>query len=256
MITVGLVQADIKPHNVDANLKHYEELLLDKIQEPVNLLVFPEMYHCGFSEDLVQHAEPMNGRSVAFLHQTAQYFRCDVVATLPIRMGDNIVNRLVWMSPERILGWYDKKHLFLGIEQKICTAGEQRTVIESLGQRWLPQICYDVRFPKWSRNTFIDNKFDYDCMVYTCNFPAPREQALLKLATARAIENQAYALVVNRIGYNGEGLRHVGGTAVISPEGEILCQADFNQEQVLTFTLDFDWLRQYRESFPVAAQWD
>ena len=133
MITVGLVQADIKPHNVDANLKHYEELLLDKIQEPVNLLVFPEMYHCGFSEDLVQHAEPMNGRSVAFLHQTAQYFRCDVVATLPIRIGDNIVNRLVWMSPERILGWYDKKHLFWGIEQKICTAGEQRTVIESLG---------------------------------------------------------------------------------------------------------------------------
>ena len=256
MITVGLVHADIKPHNIEVNLKHYEELLLQQLQDPVNLIVFPEMYNCGFSEDLDRVAEPMNGQSVAFLHQTAQYFRCDVVASLPIRNGDHIVNRLIWMSPERILGWYDKKHLFLGLEQKQCTPGENRTVIESLGQRWFPLICYDVRFPKWSRNTFIDNKFDYDCIVYTCNFPAPREQVLLKLAVARAIENQSYALVVNRIGNNGEGHRHLGGTAVISPEGEILCQADFNREQVLTCSLDFDWLQQFRHDFPVAKQWD
>lgn len=256
MITIGLVQADIKPHNVEANLKHYEELLLDKIQEPVNLLVLPEMFNCGFSEELVQNAEPMNGRSVAFLHQTAQYFRCDVVATLPIRMEDHIVNRLIWMSPERILGWYDKRHLFLGTEQKICTPGEQRTIIESLGQRWLPLVCYDVRFPSWSRNHFTDDKFEYDCLVYTCNFPAPREQVLLKLVAARAIENQSYALVVNRIGYNGEGHRHVGGTAVFSPQGEMLCQAEPDCEQVLTCTLDFESLLQFRHDFPVAKQWD
>lgn len=256
MITVGLVQADIKPHNVDVNIKHYEELLLAKVQEPVNLLVFPEMYNCGFSEDFSREAEPMNGRSVAFLHQTAQYFRSDVVATLPIREGDCIVNRLIWMSPERILGWYDKKHLFMGSEQKICKSGEKRTIVESLGQRWLPLICFDVRFPKWSRNRFFDNKFDYDALIYTSNFPAPREQALLKLATARAIENQSYALVVNRVGYDGEGHRHCGGTAVISPEGKILSQAGQNEEQVLIHTLDFDYLQQYRRDFPVAKQWD
>ena len=256
MITVGLVQADMKPHNVETNLKHYEELLLDKIQEPVNLLVLPEMFNCGFSEDLGRDAEPMNGRSVAFLHQTAQYFRCDVVATLPIKDGERIVNRLVWMSPERILGWYDKRHLFLGTEQKICSAGEKRTIVESLGQRWLPLICYDVRFPKWSRNHFTDNNFEYDCLVYTCNFPAPREQVLLKLAAARAIENQSYALVVNRIGFNGEGHRHAGGTAVFSPQGEMLCQAEPNCEQVLTYTLDFESLQQFRHDFPVAKQWD
>jgi len=256
MITVSLVQADIKPHNVEVNLKHYEELLLQQLQEPVNLIVFPEMYNCGFSEDLGQDAEPMNGRSVEFLHQTAQYFRCDVVATLPIRTRDGIVNRLVWMSPERILGWYDKKHLFLGSEQKLCTPGSKRTVVESLGQRWLPLICYDVRFPVWSRNAVQDGQFLYDGLIYTANFPAPREQVLLKLATARAIENQAYTLVVNRIGYDGEGHAHAGGTAVISPQGEILCQADFNREQVLTCALDFESLRQYRASFPVAKQWD
>jgi len=256
MITVGLVQTDIKSHNIEANLKHYEELLLDKIQEPVNLLVLPEMYNCGFSEDFDRDAEPMNGRSVTFLHQTAQYFRSDVVATLPIRDGDRIVNRLIWMSPERILGWYDKKHLFMGSEEKICEAGSKRTIVESLGQRWLPLICYDVRFPKWSRNTFSNNKFDYDVLVYTANFPAPREQALLKLATARAIENQSYVLVVNRIGYDGEGHRHAGGTAVISPNGEILCQAEANKEHVIFHTLDFESLKQFRHDFPVAERWD
>ena len=256
MVTVALIQSDIQPHNVEANLNHYEGLLKDKIQAPVELLVFPEMFNCGFSTSLNQYAETMKGNGVAFLQKIAQHYRCDVVASLPIRNGDKVFNRLVWMSPDGILGWYDKRHLFLGIEQKICSAGTERTIVESLGQRWLPLICYDVRFPNWSRNHFIDNKFEYDCLIYTCNFPEPREQVLLKLAMARAIENQAYVLVVNRIGRNGEGLLHAGGTAIISPQGEILAQAAFHQEEVLTCSLDFDVLRQLRKSFPVWKQWD
>lgn len=256
MVTVALVQSDIRPHDVEANLNNYEHLLKEKIQEPVDLIVFPEMFNCGFSMDFDKNAETMEGKSVAFLKTIAQRYQCDVVATLPIREGESIVNRLIWMSPERILGWYDKKHLFLGSEERICTSGNQRTIVESLCQRWLPLICYDVRFPVWSRNHFIDNKFEYDCLIYTCNFPEPREQVLLKLAMARAIENQAYVLVVNRIGRNGEGLLHAGGTAIISPQGEILAQAAFHQEEVLTCSLDFDVLRQLRKSFPVWKQWD
>ena len=256
MVTVALIQSDIQPHEVKANLDHYEVLLNEKIQKPVDLILFPEMFNCGFSANLERDAEPMDGRSMAFLQQTAQYFHCDVVATLPIQDGGRIVNRLVWLSPERILGWYDKRHLFLGTEQKICSAGEKRTIVESLGQRWLPLICYDVRFPVWSRNAIQDGQFLYDCLIYTANFPEPREQVLLKLATARAIENQAYVLVVNRIGCDGEGHAHAGGTAVISPQGEILAQAAFHQEEVLKYSLDFDVLRQLRKSFPVSKQWD
>ena len=148
-----------------------------------------------------QYAETMEGNGVSFLQKVAHHYRCDVVASLPIRNGDQVFNRLVWMSPDGIMGWYDKRHLFLGIEQKICSAGERRTVVESLGQRWLPLICYDVRFPKWSRNHLIDNKFEYDCLIYTCNFPEPREQVLLKLAVARAIENQAYVLVFHNFAH-------------------------------------------------------
>ncbi len=256
MVKVALIQSDIRPHDVEANLNHYEHLLKEKIQESVDLMVFSEMFNCGFSMDFDKNAETMEGESVAFLKTIAHRYQCDVVATLPIREGESIVNRLIWMSPEQILGWYDKKHLFLGSEQRICTSGNKRTIVESLGQRWLPLICYDVRFPIWSRNHLQNNTFEYDCLIYTCNFPAPREQVLLKLATARAIENQAYVLVVNRIGCDGEGHAHAGGTAVISPHGEILCQAEPNGEQVLTCALDFESLQQYRASFPVAKQWD
>lgn len=256
MVTVALIQSDIRPHDVEANLNHYEDLLKNNIQEPVDLVIFPEMFNCGFSMDFDRHAETMDDHSVAFLQKTAQHYHCDVVATLPIREGEKIVNRLIWMSPDHIRGWYDKKHLFLGSEQKICTPGNSRTLIESRNQRWLPLICYDVRFPVWSRNAVQDGKFLYDCLVYTANFPEPREQVLLKLATARAIENQAYVLVVNRIGCDGEGHAHAGGTAVISPQGEILAQAAFHQEEVLIYSLDFDVLRQLRSSFPVAKQWD
>lgn len=256
MVTVALIQSDIRPHDVEDNFTHYEVLLKDKIQEPVDLIVFPEMFNCGFSADFDQHAEPMEGRSVTFLQKMAQRYNCDTVATLPIRDGEKIVNRLIWMSPDCVRGWYDKKHLFLGSEQRICTSGDRLTIVESSGQRWLPLICYDVRFPVWSRNTVQDGQFLYDCLIYTANFPEPREQVLLKLATARAIENQAYVLVVNRIGYDGEGHAHAGGTAVISPQGEILAQTECHQEEVLMYSLDFESLRQYRASFPVSKQWD
>ena len=256
MVTVALIQSDIRPHDVEDNLTHYEVLLKDKIQEPVDLIVFPEMFNCGFSADFEQHAEPMEGRSVTFLKKMAQRYNCDTVATLPIRDGEKIVNRLIWMSPDCVRGWYDKKHLFFGSEQRICTSGDRLTIVESSGQRWLPLICYDVRFPVWSRNAVQDGQFLYDCLIYTANFPEPREQVLLKLATARAIENQAYVLVVNRIGCDGEGHAHAGGTAVISPQGEILAQTECHQEEVLMYSLDFESLRQYRASFPVSKQWD
>ena len=246
----------MRPHEKEQNLKHYEELLMSQIKEEVNLLVFPEMYNCGFSADFDKDAEPMNGPSMEFLFHTARYFRADVVATLPIRDGDKLVNRLVWLSPDRMLGWYDKRHLFMGTEQNHCVKGTRRTVVQTLGQRWLPLVCYDVRFPLWSRNTFANGKFDYDCLIYTANFPAPREKSLLTLAAARAVENQAFALVVNRIGYDGEGHLHRGGTAFISPEGEILYQAEENREQVLVRSLDFDILSALRRNFPVANDWD
>ena len=127
MITVGLVQADIKPYNKAGNLSHYTEWLKEAIQEPVHLLVFPEMFNCGFSPNIREDAEPHNGSSLYFLYLTAHEFQCDVVATLPVLYNNILYNRLVWLSRDRILGQYDKHHLFMG-EEEFFTPGTGKTI--------------------------------------------------------------------------------------------------------------------------------
>lgn len=256
MVNVGLIQANIMPGGADVNLDRYRTMLQTSVDEPVHLLVFPEMFAVGFSAHLEEDAEQANGKCVCFLHEIAQTYQADAVASLPVREGGRIFNRLVWMSPERIRGKYDKRHLFFGTEQRVCTPGTQRTVIEALGQRWMPLVCYDIRFPLWSRNRFVGGHFDYDCLVYIANFPAPREQQLISLACARAIENQSYAIVVNRVGLDGENHTHHGCSAVISPQGFLLCQARKDEEQVLFFSLDFEKLKCFRKDFAVYRQWD
>ncbi len=256
MITVALVQTDIQPDAVIENFKHYEELLARDVERPVNLIVFPEMYTTGFTADLRKEADPMNGRGTEFLFRTAHRYHCDVVASMPVRVGEQLVNRLVWMSQTRMLGYYDKRHLFFGEEQAQCVPGTEKAIIETLGGRFLPLICFDVRFPEWSRNHLRDGRFDYDCLVYTANFPSPREEILTTLARARAIENQAYALVVNRVGRDGCGHQHRGGTAIIDPNGNILAAAEPDKEQVITAELDFDALAKFRKDFPVTTQWE
>lgn len=253
---VGLIQADIKPHKIDFNLWHYEKLIAESITQHVDLLVFPELFACGFSNDIPAEAETMSGKSVIFLTHIAQKYHTEVVATLPIVENQQVLNRLVWLSENGIMGYYDKRHLFMGDEQNLCTAGAHRQIVNSHGHTFLPLICYDVRFPVWSRNRFIDNKLEYDCLLFLTNFPAPREKVLRSLCVARAIENQAYVLVVNRIGEDGNGYEHFGGSAVISPEGNILQAAGFNQEQIILQALDFDKLSEIRRRFPVFQQWD
>lgn len=254
MITVGLVQADIKPYNKAGNLSHYTEWLKQEIQEPVHLLVFPEMFNCGFSPNIREDAEPNNGSSLYFLYLTACQFQCDVVATLPILYNNILYNRLVWLSRDRILGSYDKHHLFMG-EEEFFTPGESKTIVNTLGYKFLPLTCFDVRFPEWGRNRVVDGQFDYDCLVYTANFPAPRESELLTLARARAIENQAYALVVNRVGVDGYQRRYAGGCAVINPHGEIEAQTSSEKEEILIHSCEIDTIKTLREQFPVSKFW-
>ena len=254
MITVGLVQADIKSYNKAGNLAHYEEWLAETIQEPVHLLVFPEMFHCGFSPDIRSEAELHNGNGIYFLYMMAYKFQCDVVATLPILHNNILYNRLVWLSRDRLLGSYDKHHLFMG-EEEFFTPGTSRTIVNTLGYKFLPLTCFDVRFPEWSRNRVVNSQFDYDCLIYTANFPAPRESELLTLARARAIENQAYALVVNRVGVDGYQRRYAGGGAVIDPHGEIEAKTSFEKEEILIHSCEIDAVKALREQFPVSKFW-
>ena len=250
MVTIGLVQSDIRPGAVAENLAHYEELL-QQLATPVQLLVFPEMFACGFGPDLGAYAVADGGQAVAFMQRIARRYACEVVGTMPVREQGNLYNRLYWMTAEGTRATYDKCHLFFGEERMQCTPGTQRTIVEAFGYKFLPLICFDVRFPEWSRNHRVNRVCDYDCLLYTANFPAPREEVLLRLAAARAIENQAYVAVVNRIGADGNGFAHRGGTAVFDPEGNILVSAAFDREQIVSTTLPLNTLASLRKRFPV-----
>ena len=251
MITIGLVQSDIQHTVPERNFGHYETLLREQMSAPVQLLVLPEMFACGFGPDLRAYAEHGDGPSVIFLQHLAQEYHCDVVASLPVEEGGNIYNRLFWMSPEGVRATYDKHNLFFGEEREQCTPGTERTVVEAFGYKFLPLICFDVRFPEWSRNHRTGECYDYDCLLYTANFPAPREKVLQKLAAARAIENQAYVAGVNRGGRGGKGHIHRGGTAVFDPDGRVLAAAEHDREQIVTATLPLHSLATIREWFPV-----
>lgn len=251
MVTIGLVQSDIRPGAVAENLAHYEEMLRQQLTGSVQLLVFPEMFACGFGPDLGTYADADGGQSLAFLQRVARQYGCETVGTVPVRERGNLYNRLHWVTAEGLRATYDKCHLFFGEERMQCTPGTQRTIVETFGYRFLPLICFDVRFPEWSRNHCVEGVPEYDCLLYTANFPAPREEVLLRLAAARAIENQAYVAVVNRIGADGNGFAHRGGTAVFDPEGNMMASAAFDREQIVTATLPLNTLKSLRKRFPV-----
>jgi len=158
----------------------------------------------------------------------------------------NIFNRLLWVTPQGVEDWYDKRHLFrLGREDAHFIRGSRRAIFRLGPFRFLPQICYDLRFPVFSRN-----RDDYDVMIYAANWPAPRQPVWDSLTRARAIENQAYLLGINRVGVDGEGIGHLGGTCVFDPKGNILEKLG-TSEGILQVTLELSQVREFREKFPV-----
>lgn len=256
MLRIALVQSDFRHLDKKNNLVHYDKLLTQFVSdEEVGLIVFPEMFNCGFSPEVAKDAETEDGESVDFLREISVRYGSDVVATLPIIDGNNLFNRLLWVSSGEIKARYDKHYLFIG-EEEYFEAGNAKCIVETPVARFLPLICFDVRFPEWSRNSVKDGVFDYDCLIYTANFPFPRESELKSLALARAIENQSYVLVVNRVGVDGFGKKYSGGTFVADPHGEIEAILPFKEEGVLIHSCDFSSVKLLRNNFPVSKFWE
>jgi predicted amidohydrolase len=254
-INCCLIQSDICPDKVEDNLEHYN-VLLKNIENQPDILVFPEMFACGFSENIAQIAANYTEICLVFLYQTAQEHNADVVASLPIMENGQLFNRLVWVRENQIIAQYDKKHLFFGCEKTLCTSGKTKTIVNKNGWNFLPLICYDIRFPIWCRNHYKNDAFLYDCLLLIANFPAPRVDTLKSLLVARAIENQAYVIGVNRIGEDGIGNKHCGNSIVISPLGEIITEAPRNKEFLLSVNLERTMLDKFRDDFPVYKDWD
>ncbi len=210
-----------------------------------DLIVLPEMFSTGFSMDAEGLAETMDGPTVGWMREEAAATGCVITGSLIVRDGEHCYNRLVWARPDGTLEHYDKRHLFrMANEQQHYAAGSRRLIVELKGWRLCPMICYDLRFPVWSRNWG-----DYDVLLYVANWPQRRAHAWSTLLRARAIENLAYVVGVNRIGKDGNGATYGGDSVALDFLGQPL-SSEGGGDRVETAVLDFESLRKYRDAFP------
>lgn len=242
-LKITIIQPDIIWENSKANLEKYSEML--KNVEQTDLVVLPEMFATGFSMRAENLKETMDGVSVTWMKRLAKEKDAAVVGSLIIDENSKIFNRAVWVFSDGKIQFYNKRHLFtMGEENHYYIAGKEKTIVEFRGWKFCPLICYDLRFPVWSRNTE-----NYDVLIYLANWPAPRQHVWLNLLVARAIENQSYCIGVNRVGNDGAGVSYIGGSALVSPKGF----ADFmsEKEAVKTVGISYSELKQFRKTFPV-----
>lgn len=244
-LTVSLVQTALLWEERTANLSHIEGLLR-QVPSSTDLVVLPEMFTTGFSMNAAALAEPQDGPTLAWMCRWAAQIDSVLTGSLIVRREDGqFVNRLLWVSPDGRCTAYDKRYLFtLAGEDQTYAPGEERVLVDVRGWKVLPLICYDLRFPEWARNTM-----SYDLLLYVANWPAMRRRAWQTLLAARAIENQAYTIGVNRVGTDGKDLPYSGDSGVYDYTGEALLSAA-HTEGVFTAVLDRKKQRSFREKFP------
>ena len=231
------------------------EALTRKIRSSGNteLVILPEMFSTGFSMRPAQLAETMEGPTVNWMRQTAADLKIILTGSLIISESGKYYNRLVWALPNGQLGTYDKRHLFaFAGEDEQYTAGSKRLIASVNGWKINLQICYDLRFPVWSRQALTESEMrepEYDLLVYVANWPEKRSLAWRTLLQARAIENQCYVIGVNRTGSDDNGIVYNGDSMLIGPLGEILYH-QAGKEDVFTTALNRETLEEARLKFP------
>ena len=241
---VTILQRDILWANPVGNVARADEAI--DSNPGSDLYILPEMFSTGFCTEPEGIAEPSDSATLAWMKSKSASIGAAIAGSVAIQEGPRYFNRFYFVKPDGSVAAYDKKHLFtFGGEHKRFTAGENRVVVEWKGVRILLEICYDLRFPIWSRN-----RGDYDMIIYVASWPTPRVEAWKALLTARAIENQCYVAGVNRVG-DDPGNTYCGGSRVIDPYGTIMAECVDGQEMEVTADVDMEILEAFRAKFPV-----
>lgn len=240
---VALIQSNLIWENPEANRVYFEEKI-DRIKESVNLTVLPEMFSTGFTMNPGTIAETMQGETVQWMQTLAKAKKTAITGSVVIEENGNYYNRLLFVFPSGEVQYYDKRHLFtLAGEEKIYTAGNQKLIVDYLGWKICLLVCYDLRFPVFSRNT--DN---YDLLVYVANWPSSRILAWDSLLRARAIENLCFTIGANRIGKDANNLSYIGHSQLINPLGEYIINPQ-ETEAVFIAEINYDELVLSRKKF-------
>jgi len=247
---IALFQTEIFWEDSSANFQNIEDYV-NQLTEQVDLIVLPETFTTGFSMNVKKYADD-TGATVKWMKKTAMRKNCAISGTAMIKEGNDYFNRHYIVSAEGVITQYDKRHLFrMSRERDYFKPGDRRVVVEIGGFRILLQTCYDLRFPVFSRY-----KGDYDAILYAANWPAIRQLVWRTLLKARAIENQAYVIGINRSGgFDGEGLEYSGESCVVSPTGIVKEKMD-ETPGILVVELNIDDVRSWREKFPASEDAD
>jgi omega-amidase len=257
-LRISLVQGDTVWHDPAANRAMYAELIAP-LAGQTDLVLLPETFTSGFSNEALASAEDMNGPTVAWIREQAQRLGAVVTGSVQIREGEGVYNRLLWATPDGTLKHYDKRHLFrMAKEHERYASGRGRISVELKGWRICPLVCYDLRFPVFIRNRFgaeAPDRFDYDLLLFVANWPSPRRHAWQTLLRARAIENLCYVAAVNRAGTDGNGHGYSGDSVVNDFLGMPLLELD-DRAQVATTTISAAALAAHRERFPAQLDAD
>ena len=254
MIKIASIQTNIIWENPKANRLEYDKLF--QSLEPVDLIILPEMFTTGFSMKTENIAENNSGNTLFWLQEHSKTLDTCILGSLPIRESNKFFNRLYVVKPNEIL-YYDKRYLFsMAQEDKYYSKGKKELVFELKGWKIKPLICYDLRFPLWSKNKYNNNEFDYDILVYVANWPAVRSKAWTSLLKARAIENMSYVVGVNRIGQDANEIKYNGSSRVYNFKGDRMDNFKDNKPRVQINNLVKSKLDSFRNKFPVLKDAD
>lgn len=241
-----MIQSHITWEDRDENLGYYGELLR-RVSGRTDIAVLPETFTTGFTMDAARLADTMDGPTVDAVKGWAKKYRMAVAGSFIVRDGGKYFNRAFFITPEGEEHYYDKRHLFrMAGEDEHFAAGDKRLIVHYKGWNICLQVCYDLRFPVWSRN----QGNEYDLLIYVANWPETRKRAWKTLLSARAIENMAYVCGVNRVGIDGKGFVYRGDSMVFSPKGKKLADAGKREETTRTCTLSRADLDELRSKFP------
>lgn len=248
-LAITTIQSNLHWENKAANLSMFEEKIA--AIEGTEIVVLPEMFSTGFSMNPEKLAETMDGETVQWMKKVSAENNIILTGSVIIEENGNYFNRLIWMLPNGQMGHYDKRHRFaFSGEDNKYTAGTKRLIASAKGWKINLLVCYDLRFPVWSRQQTNQEKgFEYDLLIYVANWPERRSIAWKTLLVARAIENQCYVVGVNRIGNDGNNIYHSGDSMVVDPLGEILYHKK-DDEEIATTTIEKEHLQAVREKFP------
>ena len=246
-LRLSVIQSHITWEDRSENLAYYGELLR-RVSGKTDLAVLPEMFTTGFSMRVNDLADTNEGETIASVKKWAETYDMAIVGSFIATENGKFYNRAFFVTPEGETYYYDKRHLFsMAGEDKFFDAGDKLLIVNYRGWKICPLICYDLRFPVWSRN--VDN--EYDLLIYVANWPEARKRAWKSLLQARAIENMAYVCGVNRVGTDGRSFTYIGESLVFTPKGKKLINAGTKEEVTRTCKLKKANLESLRTKFPV-----